>query len=59
MVTDPVCGMEFKPEEAAAQAEYRGRTYYFCSEACKREFERNPPEYVKATPEQGSSGMRA
>ena len=27
-------------------AEYRCRSYYFCSPACKREFEAEPEKYV-------------
>ncbi len=37
-VTDPVCGMSFKVERAAARAEYEGKTYYFCAHACHRQF---------------------
>jgi YHS domain-containing protein len=29
-VTDPYCGMKLKRGEAAASAEVRGTTYYFC-----------------------------
>jgi YHS domain-containing protein len=29
------------------RAEYRGETYYFCSEDCKKEFEAKPAKYVK------------
>ncbi|MGI8470554.1 MAG: YHS domain-containing protein [Pyrinomonadaceae bacterium] len=44
--TDPVCGMQIEEQEAAGQAEYDGRTYYFCSSACQRKFEENPEQYV-------------
>lgn len=47
MVKDPVCGMDVDPKKAAASAEYRGKKYHFCSEGCKKEFEKNPPKYVK------------
>lgn len=43
---DPVCGMSVDPSSAAEQAEYQGKTYYFCAAACKHEFERNPEKYV-------------
>jgi len=36
MVKDPVCGRE---------TEDKGRTYYFCSTACKIRFDKNPGEY--------------
>jgi YHS domain-containing protein len=28
-------------------AEYRGRTYYFCSAECREEFLKNPGKYAK------------
>lgn len=46
MTTDPVCGMRVVPERAAAQAHYRGETYYFCSAHCASAFEREPARYV-------------
>lgn len=46
-VKDPVCGMEVDPETAAAKAEYKGNTYYFCAPGCKSSFEREPEKYVK------------
>ncbi|MFQ5890070.1 MAG: YHS domain-containing protein, partial [Gemmatimonadota bacterium] len=45
-VTDPVCGMRFKPEKAVARAEFGGKTYYFCTMACRRRFEKEPGRYV-------------
>jgi P-type Cu+ transporter len=43
---DPVCHMEVDESEAAATSEYEGKTYYFCCEACKEEFDRNPAAYA-------------
>jgi Cu+-exporting ATPase len=43
---DPVCGMMVEPDTAAAQAEYDGKTYYFCSVDCKEEFEEDPESYL-------------
>jgi Cu+-exporting ATPase len=43
---DPVCGMDVRPEEAAATSEFQGETYYFCSEGCKRAFDENPMKYL-------------
>lgn len=48
MAKDPVCGMEVSEKNAAATAVYQGRTYYFCSPACKRSFEKDPVKYVSA-----------
>lgn len=42
MVRDVACGKELRPEEAAAKQNYRGMTYYFCSEACRQRFMQNP-----------------
>jgi YHS domain-containing protein len=44
--TDPVCGMQIEEAEAAGQTEHDGRTYYFCSTACKDRFEASPEEYT-------------
>jgi Cu+-exporting ATPase len=46
MVTDPVCGMRIDSDDAAATAEYEGKTYYFCSEACRDRFEADPASYA-------------
>jgi YHS domain-containing protein len=43
---DPVCKMEVDTETAAAKAEYKGQTYYFCAPGCKRVFERDPEKYI-------------
>jgi len=45
---DPVCRMQVRPETAAASAEYRGKTYYFCAPGCKTTFMQNPQKYLKA-----------
>jgi uncharacterized protein len=47
VVKDPVCGMMINPMDAAGQSEYEGQTYYFCSADEKREFDRNPAQYVR------------
>lgn len=48
MGLDPVCKMEVNPASAAAQSEYEGQTFYFCSEACKRKFDADPTRYLDA-----------
>ena len=45
IVIDPVCGMEIRPEDAAASEEHDGHTFYFCSEACHRTFLADPHRY--------------
>lgn len=44
---DPVCGMEVKPDDAAATYEYKGETYYFCAEGCKEKFADSPSNYLE------------
>ena len=46
MTKDPVCGMQLAESAAAAKSERDGRTYYFCSQACKSAFAKNPEKYV-------------
>ncbi len=45
--TDPVCEMEVTPETAACSYEYKGKTYYFCAQSCKHEFEQNPEVFLR------------
>ena len=47
-VIDPVCGMSVDPETAAGHSKLEGRDYYFCSIACKTQFDRNPGNYSHA-----------
>ena len=59
MARDPVCGMEVDVENAPASTEYNGQTYYFCSEECKEDFERNPERYSgQPSSQHGSSGTQ-
>jgi YHS domain-containing protein len=41
-VSDPVCGMTFPRTEAGASSERDGKTYYFCVEACRDLFVKDP-----------------
>jgi Cu+-exporting ATPase len=50
MAIDPVCTMQVDPETAAAKAEYKGKTYYFCAPGCKVAFEKDPEKYLKENP---------
>ena len=45
MERDLVCGRRID-SAAAVRLEYHGKTYYFCSDSCKREFEDRPDEYA-------------
>jgi YHS domain-containing protein len=42
---DPVCKMIVQVDTAAAKIEHGGHAHYFCSEQCKREFEKDPKKY--------------
>ncbi len=48
-VLDPVCEMMVDPKTAAAKAEYKGETYYFCAPGCKAAFEKDPEKYLDKT----------
>jgi YHS domain-containing protein len=43
---DPVCGIMVEKDPQLA-AEYKGKTYYFCSRTDKDKFKQNPQKYVK------------
>jgi membrane fusion protein, copper/silver efflux system len=47
---DPACGMEVNQSKARASGkivEFHGKTYFFCSDRCKRDFEKLPERYLK------------
>jgi membrane fusion protein, copper/silver efflux system len=47
---DPVCGMSVDRSKASAAghvAAHKGRTYYFCSDTCAKQFEANPAAYAE------------
>ncbi len=46
MEKDPVCGMDVDPKTAAGKSTYKGKTYYFCSAGCKRDFDKDPQKYL-------------
>lgn len=41
-----VCGMDSETAPAAGRAEYKGRTYYFCSPDCKMASDLQPEQYL-------------
>ena len=47
MAKDPVCKMNVDEKKAVATATYEGKTYYFCSDACRTTFLQNPKKYAK------------
>jgi YHS domain-containing protein len=48
MVKDPVCKMEVDEKKAKFRTTYKGRDYYFCSEACKEKFDNTVNNLKKA-----------
>lgn len=50
-VKDVVCGMTVDTETAPAKTEYKGKTYYFCSQGCRVAFARDPEKYIRAQSE--------
>lgn len=47
MATDPVCKMNVSESEAKYTSMRSGTKYYFCSVACKHEFDKNPAKYAE------------
>ncbi|HEX5415887.1 MAG TPA: YHS domain-containing protein [Chloroflexota bacterium] len=45
--TDPVCGMVMRPGQEAANVNYQGQTYHFCSDECRKLFLSRPTDYVQ------------
>lgn len=57
--TDPVCGMTLETAKAAHKTEYEGTTYFFCSEDCKRKFDKAPSTYIqKLMPPSNGGGQQ-
>jgi YHS domain-containing protein len=55
---DLVCGMDVDPNSAnVVKTQYKGQTYYFCSEMCRKNFEENPEKYVHEMAEPDMPGM--
>jgi YHS domain-containing protein len=46
-VKDPVCGMKVEDSKAPAWGTYEGTPVFFCSEACRRSYERARPPRPK------------
>lgn len=55
---DPVCGMTVKKAGAKYTYDYKGTTYYFCSQGCQTNFSKDPEKYLaKAKTAEGMPGM--
>ena len=48
---DPVCGMDVDPKSPHTfTSQHNGKTWYFCSDACKKNFRANPGKYAPGKP---------
>jgi P-type Cu+ transporter len=47
-MTDPICGMEVEPNNAAGKHIHNGQTYLFCSHRCLAKFKEDPEKFLKA-----------
>jgi Cu+-exporting ATPase len=56
MAFDPVCNMEVDPQGAEWTSEYKGTTYYFCDQGCKRAFEKAPDMWLSPSRQMQSGG---
>jgi Cu+-exporting ATPase len=36
-----------KAEKAGRRSDFQGKSYYFCSDECKEQFDKSPEKYVK------------
>jgi Cu+-exporting ATPase len=50
-VHDPICHMDIEITASAGRSDYDGRTYYFCSPGCKKDFDADPEGSLKAEAE--------
>src|SRR3954471_2823966 len=46
MALDPVCGMTVEPASAAGKVDYKGKSYFFCSQHCVHAFKADPEKYL-------------
>jgi YHS domain-containing protein len=47
---DPVCLMNVSPGSRDIKCTYRKKTYHFCAEECKKEFESDPEKFLSPRP---------
>jgi YHS domain-containing protein len=58
---DPMCGMSVDPATAKAAGRtsvYEGKTYYFCNDACKKEFDADPAKFAAQAAAGTASGTQ-
>ena len=47
MAIDPICKMEVDEDSAVYISEYNDKKYYFCSQFCKMDFDKQPEKYIQ------------
>ena len=47
MATDPICKMNVNEADAKYTSMHESRKFFFCSAACKQQFDKNPKKYAK------------
>ena len=47
LAKDPVCGMDVDEKKSKIKTTYDGKAYYFCSEFCRKKFEKDPNKFIK------------
>jgi len=57
-VRDPVCGMNIEPQSAFAKREHMGQTFYFCSQSCVDQFDKDPHRYIMTSATTGFNPER-
>lgn len=57
-VRDPVCGMEIDPQSAFAKRAHMGQTFYFCSQSCVDQFDKDPHRYMTTSATTGFNPER-
>ena len=50
-VQQKICPVMAGPIDKDIYTDYKGRRVYFCCQACKTEFEKDPQEYVSKLPQ--------
>jgi len=56
---DPVCGMTVDVDHAKFISSHAGKTYYFCSEACQKAFNKEPAKYAASASEDSLESLKA
>lgn len=46
-VQDPVCRMTVTTSETTLRSTHHSKSYYFCSQACKETFDKDPAKYTQ------------